>query len=195
MTTHNSKKLLSSISKMLFESSLFGLYNGSISLKRDHNCFIINKRDCFFASITPDMFYELSIEEKNYNWRLGSINSNLHLDIYNNFHEAKYIISAMPPNVSALSFLTDEIVPIDYFGIKHFKNIKVHILDDLMNWHENASSSIINYFKNSEHNIVVVRGIGIYAYGRDMDELVEKISVLEDSARLLLKTKHYQAKS
>jgi len=194
MTTNNTKKLLSSISKMLFDSSLFGLYDGSISSKRDHNDIVINKKECFYANVNIDRFCELNIDEKNYNWRLASINANLHLDIYNNFHEAKYIITSMPQYISALSFLVDEIIPKDYYGIQYFGKVKVYVPDDLCNWHKNARSTIVKYFNDSKHNIVVIRGIGFYAYDRDLYKLIKTISVLEDSCRVLLQTNDYMSK-
>jgi L-fuculose-phosphate aldolase len=185
MTTHKAKTLLSSISKMLFNSHLFGLYSGSISTKIDHNDFVINKKKCFFASIDNERFCELSMDSKNYNWRLSSTESNMHLNIYNTFHEAKFIITAMPKHVSALMFLVDEISPKDYFGIKFFGNLKVYEPKNLQLWYENTDE-LMSYFKNSEKHIVLVKGIGVYAYDRDLQDLIKTFAVLEDSCKILL---------
>ena len=44
---------------------------------------------------------------------------------------------------------------------------------------------ITKYLKESENNIMVIKGIGTYVYDRDVHELVKKIAILENSCRLL----------
>lgn len=180
---------LSSISLTLFSKNFFGIYHGAISAKIDYKTFIINTRDAIFDKINSKSLCELSSENKDYRWKIASIESDIHASIYDNIHEAKYIAFGMPPYTTAYTFEHDFIEPLDFFGQTTYGKIPVYNPGDFSTWYERNEQEITNFFKETRNHIMVIRGVGVYVYDRDIYQLVKKVAILENSCRLLsLKT-------
>lgn len=176
---------LSDISLALFRKNFFGIYHGSISKKIDHNKFVINKKDAIFDEIDENSLCELSVNSYDYTWKQASMEANIHNSIYNQIHEAKYIACGMPPYTTAFSIENDEIVFEDYFGKMIFDRIKVFDPKDFDSWYERNSLEIPKYLKESKNHLMIIKGVGVYVYDRDMNDLVKKVAILENSCRLL----------
>jgi L-fuculose-phosphate aldolase len=181
----NTSKLLCDISLTLFRKNFFGIYHGSISLKVGHDAFIINKKNAIFDEIKKDSLCELSLDRPDYRWNVASIDSYIHMNIYNKIHEAKYIASGMPPYTTAYSLIHDTIELEDFFGKTLFGKIKVYDPKDFNTWYDRNTDEIIDFFKNNDTNIMIIKGIGVYIYDRDINNLVKKVAVLENGCRLL----------
>jgi L-fuculose-phosphate aldolase len=178
-------RLLSNISLALFRKNFFGIYHGSISAKIDHNHFIINTKDSIFDEIDESYLCKLKMNKYDYSWKLASIESHIHNSIYNQIHEAKYIACGMPPYTTAYALEHDSIVFEDYFGKTIFGEIKVYDGGDFETWYDRNSIEITKFLKHNKHNIMIIRGIGVYVYDRDINELIKKVAILENSCRLL----------
>lgn len=185
MVDKNIVKHLSNISLALFRKNFFGIYHGAISKKIDHNSFVINKKDAIFDEIESSSLCELSMNTYDYSWKLASIESNIHNSIYNQIHEAKYIAFGMPPYTSAYSLDHDSIEFVDFFGKTVFGKIEVYDPGDFETWYERNALEITRELKKRKHNILVIRGVGVYVYDRDMNELVKKVAILENACRQL----------
>jgi len=185
MIDKNIVKHLSDISLALFRKNFFGIYHGSISKKIDHNSFIINKKEAIFDEIDTSSLCQLSMNTDDYSWNLASIESHIHNSIYNQIHEAKYIACGMPPYTSAYALEHDSIVFEDYFGKTLFGEIAVHDPGDFTTWYDRNSLEVTRYLKSATNHVLIIKGVGVYVYDRDMNELVKKVAILENSCRLL----------
>ncbi len=185
MIEKNVVKRLSDISLALFRKNFFGIYHGSISKKIDHNNFIINTKDAIFDEIESTSLCELTMNKYDYTWKIASIEANTHNSIYNQIHEAKYIACGMPPYTTAYSLEHDTIIFEDYFGKTIFDKIDIYDPKDFDTWYDRNSLEIPRELKKSKNHLIVIKGVGVYVYDRDMNELVKKVAILENSCRLL----------
>jgi L-fuculose-phosphate aldolase len=185
MIGKNINSLLSDISLALFRKNFFGVYHGSISAKLDQDTFLINKKDAIFDEIDDDSLCKLKMNSSDYGWDEASIESNVHNTIYNLIHEAKFIACGMPPYTTAYTLNHDVIEFDDYFGKQVLGTIKVYDPGDFKTWYGRNSLEITKYLKETNNQIMVIRGIGVYVYDRDINELIKKVSILENSCRIL----------
>ena len=185
MIDNNTAKLLSDLSLTMFRKNFFGIYHGAISAKVDHETFVINKKNAIFDEINEDYLLSLKMSTKDYNWNFASIEADIHNLIYSQIHEAKFIASGMPPYTTAYTLDQNIIEFDDYFGKEVLGTIKVYDPGDFKTWYDRNSSEITNYIKEQKNHIMVIRGIGVYVYDRDVNELIKKISILESSCRIL----------
>jgi len=176
---------ISDISLALFRKNFFGIYHGSISKKIDHKHFVINTREAIFDEIDQNSLCELAMDTNNYSWNIASVEAKIHNAIYNQIHEAKYIACGMPPYVSAYALDHDSLKLEDYFGNTVFGVIHVHDPGDFSTWYKRNIFEIPTLLKITSTNVLVIKGVGVYVYDRDMNELVKKIAILENSCRLL----------
>ena len=175
---------LRTISLSMFRKNFFGIFHGSISARVEHNKFIINKKDAIFDGLKASDLIEL-YSKKDYRWNEASIDADIHLNIYKNISEAKYVCYAMPPFITAYTLTHDVIVPRDYFGATSFGNIQVYDPKQFDDWYERADVEIYRYMIEKKKKLMVIRGYGIYAYDRDMHQIAKTIAVLENSCKLL----------
>ena len=185
MIDKNIVKYLSDISLALFRKNFFGIYHGSISKKLDHNSFIINKKEAIFDEIDQDAMCQLTMNTDDYSWKMASIEAKTHNAIYNQVHEAKYIACGMPPYTTAYALEHDSIVFEDYFGKMAFSEIVVHDPGDFDTWYERNVLEIPKLLKAASNHVLIIKGVGVYVYDRDINELVKKVAILENSCRLL----------
>lgn len=176
---------LANISLALFRKNFFGIYHGSISKKIDHNKFIINKKDAIFDEIEESALCQLSMNIHDYSWDLASVDAIIHSAIYTQIHEAKYISCGMPPYTTAYALDHGEIICEDYFGKMIFDKIPVHDPGDFDTWYDRNFIEIPTLLKLSVNNIIIIKGVGVYIFDRDMNDLVKKVAILENSCRLL----------
>jgi len=185
MIERNTVKLLSDLSLTMFRKNFFGIYHGAISSKIDHNTFVINTSDAIFDEMQDKSFCKLNMNKRDYRWKVASIESEIHATIYNNIHEAKYIAFGMPIYTTAYTFEHDEIIFDDYFGKTEFSKIEVYDPGDYNSWYDRNSLEITKYLKESKEHVMVIKGVGTYVYDRDINNLVKRIAILENSCRLL----------
>ncbi len=185
MIEKQTTKLLADISLALFLKNFFGIYHGSISSKIDHDTFVINTKDAIFDEIDDSYLCELKMNQDDYSRNFASIESDVHNEVYNQIHEAKFIACGMPPFTTAYTFDHDKIEFEDYFGKEVLGSIEVYDPGDFSTWYARNTLEITRYFKTTQSHIMVIRGIGVYVYDRDINEMIKKIAILENSCRLL----------
>jgi L-fuculose-phosphate aldolase len=72
-----------------------------------------------------------------------------------------------------------------FFGKTFFGELSIYNPGNFSTWYKRNALEITKYLKESEHNLMVIKGVGTYVYDRDVYELVKKIAILENSCRLL----------
>ncbi|RAX58198.1 hypothetical protein CCZ01_03750 [Helicobacter monodelphidis] len=172
------------IAKAMFNKNFFGIFHGSLSVKINNNRFCINKRNAIFSHLDAESLIYV-YDKEDYRWNEASIDTPIHLSIYQNFSDAKCIAYCLPPYTVAYSLNRDIIIPRDYFGSRLLKEISVYDPRDFESWYERAEVEIYRFFKEQKNRIMVIRGYGVYLYARDLAQLAKNIAVLENSCRIL----------
>lgn len=185
MIDKQSVDLIANISLALFRKNFFGIYHGSISSKIDHNSFIINTHDAIFDEIGNKSLCELYMNKKDYRWKMASMEADIHASIYNQIHEAKFIACGTPPYTTSYTFEHNEITLEDYFGKTTFGTIPVYDPGDFGTWYDRNSLEIVKYFKETQKHVMIIKGVGVYVYDRDINELIKKVAILENGCRML----------
>jgi len=183
---------LKEISLSMFRKNFFGIFHGSISARVEYNRFIINKKDAIFDGIKTSDLIEL-YSKKDYRWNEASMDASIHLNIYKNIPEAKYICYAMPPFVTAYSLTHGAIVPRDYFGAMQFGHMQVYDPRQFEDWYERADVEIYRHMKEHKINTMIIKGYGVYAYERDIHQIAKNIAVLENSCKLLHRASEHES--
>lgn len=172
------------MSKSMFIKGFFGIFHGSISKKIDNNKFIINKKNAVFDHLDDDNML-LLYTKKDYRWNDASIDSDIHLNIYKNIDEAKFICYAMPAYAVACSLKYDAIEPKDYFGCLNIPKLPVYNPKQFADWYERAPSEIYRYMLENNTNVMIIKGYGVYAYARTLHSLAKTIALVENSCKVL----------
>ena len=179
-------KELQHISSSMFAKNYFGVFHGSISAKIDIHAFVINKKETILDDVTNDGFIRLtSNTRRDYRWKDASPDSEIHLQIYKNLPNAKYISYTMPPYATAFSFDHSIVTPKDYYGYDVLKEVHVYDPGNYDTWEQRAPHEISNYFKNNPNHLLLIKGFGLISYDRDLLEMAKKAAILENSCRLL----------
>jgi len=175
---------LKHISLSMFRKDFIGIFHGSLSARVEQNKFLVNKKDTIFDDVRDEDFIEL-LSKKDYRWKEASLDAEIHLNIYQNINEAKYICYAMPPFLVAYSLVNETITPQDYFGAMKFGSIPIYDPKQFEDWYERADIEIYRYMKEHKTNLMVIKGYGLYVYDRDILQLAKAIALLENSCKLL----------
>ncbi|QPH86170.1 class II aldolase and adducin N-terminal domain-containing protein [Campylobacter concisus] len=190
MELEHSINEIKTISLSMFRKNFFGVFHGSISARVEKNQFIINKQNAIFDNLKDDDLTLLS-SKKDYRWNEASLDADIHLNIYKNINEARFVCYAMPPYATAYAMKHEKIVPKDYFGYMRFNEILVYDPKQYDDWYERAETEIYRYMVEKNTNIIIIKGYGIYAYSRSPQLLAKEIALLENSCKLLHLTSGY----
>ena len=190
MELEHSINEIKKISLSMFRKNFFGVFHGSISARVEKNQFIINKQSAIFDDL-QDSDLTLLSSKKDYRWNDASLDADIHLNIYKNINEAKFVCYAMPPYATAYAMKHEKIVPKDYFGSMRFNEILVYDPKQFDDWYERAETEIYRCMIEKNTNVVVIKGYGVYAYSRSPQLLAKDIALLENSCKLLHFTGDY----
>lgn len=173
------------ISLSLFNKNFFGVFHGSISVRVSMNSFVINKSNTILNEITQESLIYLDCQRKDYRWKSASQDVEIHEHIYKSLSNAKYISYTMPPYATAFSLKHGKVIPQDYFGKKILGDMVVYDPANIDDWLNRAPYEISRFFKKNDSHMLLIKGFGLISYDRDIIEMAKKISVLENSCRLL----------
>jgi L-fuculose-phosphate aldolase len=177
------RKDLSTLALSLFRKDFFGIYHGSISAKTESNQFLVNSKETIFDAIDEHDLVELYFN-KDYRWKEASIDADIHMGIYKQISDAKYVSFTMAPFTTAYALHHSMIIPQDYFGFKDLGAIPIYNPKQFEDWYDRAASEIPHYFISNHTNIIVIRGYGVYTYNRNLHEMAKQLAILEKSCRI-----------
>lgn len=175
---------LKKISLSMFRKNFFGVFHGSISSRIEGDQFLINKQNTIFDDLKDSDMVLLS-SRQDYRWNEASVDAHIHLNIYKNLNEAKFICYAMPHYATAYSIKHDVVKPKDYFGYMKFNKLEIYDPKQFEDWYERAQTEIYRYMIEKNTNIMLIKGYGVYAFGRTPHQLAKDVAILENSCKLL----------
>lgn len=176
---------LINISLTMFRKNFFDIFHGAISIKIDDSKFIINTKDAVLNSPALSNYMMLA-HKRDYSWQEASVDAFIHSFIYKEISEAKCIAYTFPSFTMAYSLNNEKLAPKDYFGYKKFKEVKIYNPGDYDSWYERADVEICNFLRQNKINFIIVRGYGLYIYERELSQLAKTISMIENSAKMLV---------
>jgi len=173
------------VSLSLFNKNFFSVYHGSISARVSSSGFIINSKDTILDEVTEDSLVKLDCNKRDYRWSLANSDVNIHEQIYETIPNAKYISYTMPPYATAYSLKHGKVSPQDYYGKQILGEVIIYDPKNIDDWLERAPHEIAKFFQKHETHLLLIKGFGLISYDRDITEMAKKISILENSCRLL----------
>jgi len=173
------------VSLSLFNKNFFSVYHGSISARVSTSGFIINSKDTILNEICESSLVRLDYKKRDYRWSLANSDVHIHEHIYKTIPNAKYISYTMPPYATAYSLKHGKVSPADFYGKKILGEIVVYDPKNIEDWLERAPYEIPQFFQKNDTHLLLIRGFGLVSYDRDITEMAKKISILENSCRLL----------
>ena len=176
---------IAKISLSMFRAGFFGIFHGSISARMSQDKFVINRRDAILDGIEKS---SLILLDTNYDYRYNdaSMDAYIHAEIYESFSEAKFVAFAAPPAVVAFSLKNATLTPNDYFGFMGLaQTVPIFDPKDYETWEERANIDIVRLLKQSQQEFVIIRGYGIYAFGRDLTYVAKLIALIEYSCHII----------
>jgi len=173
------------ISLSLFNKNFFGVYHGSISARISSSNFIINNKETILDEVTEASLVRLDCLKRDYRWSLANADVHIHEHIYETIPNAKYVSYTMPPYATAFSLKHGKVSPQDYYGQKVLGEVIVYDPKNIDDWIERAPYEISQFFQNNDTHLLLIKGFGVICYDRDITEMAKKVSILENSCRLL----------
>jgi L-fuculose-phosphate aldolase len=173
------------ISRSLFTKNFFSVYHGSISARVSRSAFIINSKETILNEVTEASLVKLDCQKRDYRWSMANPDVHIHEHIYEEIPNAKYISYTMPPYATAYSLKHGKVSPQDFYGKRILGDVLIYDPKSIEDWLERAPYEIPKFFQKHETHILLIKGFGVIAYDRDITEMAKKISILENSCRLL----------
>ncbi len=173
------------VSLSLFHKNFFSLYHGSISARVSTSSFIINSKDTILDEITEDSLVKLDCQKRDYRWNLANSDVHIHEHIYESIPNAKYISYTMPPYATAFSLKHGKVLPADFYGKTVLGEVIVYDPKNIDDWLDRAPYEVSRFFQKHDTHLLLIKGFGLISYDRDIIEMAKKISILENSCRLL----------
>ena len=173
------------ISLSLFHKNFFSVFHGSISARVSNYGFLINAKDVILDEITEDSLVRLDCEKRDYRWSLANADVHIHEHIYKTIPNAKYISYTMPPYATAYSLKHAKVSPADFYGKKILGEITIYDPKNVEDWLERAPYEIARFFQTNDTHLLLIKGFGLISYDRDITDMAKKISILENSCKLL----------
>jgi L-fuculose-phosphate aldolase len=164
---------------------MFHIYQTSFSIRTENDKFLINKNDALF--LEEEIFTEIHYK-KDLSWQEASNDANIHSFIYQKISTAKCIAHIFPINLVTYSLYHRQFKALDFYGETIIGKKKIYEITDINHFNEEVENIVQkNILKDS---IVIIKGYGAYLYDRDLKELAKKASILENSAKILLKIRN-----
>jgi L-fuculose-phosphate aldolase len=167
------------IGRDLFLAGLVGSHSGNLSFRRGAHL-VVTRRGAMLGDLRPRDLVVTGIECDDDAESLASTELPTHRAIYRRTN-AKAILHTHPPHGVVLSFDQLEIVPVDAEGSHLFDRIPVVVAERAVGSEEMAeviSGALI------DHEVCMLRGHGLFAAGRSLEEVYRLTSAFEAAARI-----------
>ena len=174
-------ELFQRIGNDLLAMGLVTSHGGNISV-REGNKIIITRRGSMLGRLKEDNIVEVRLKGKDVNILHASIEFPVHQAIYQKTN-AKAIIHAHPVHATALSLISETVIPKDSEGAILLGEVPV-ITSKKTVGSKDVAMKASEALKN--HRIVIVRGHGSFAIGQTLEEALCYTSALDASCHIIL---------
>lgn len=168
----------------LFLQGVNSSHSGNISVRAGDRI-VITRRGSMLSDLTERDLIETGLEEDDSHIVLASTEIKIHRAIYRST-SALAVVHAHTPAAVALSFLSDEIRPIDTEGIYYFKTVPV-VAAGLTVGSDEVAEKLPPVLQN--YKVAVLRGHGSFAVGQMLEEAFQWTSSLEAACRVIIYTR------
>ena len=165
--------------KLLDAHGMNTSHSGNMSVRRGDRIFI-TRRGSMSADIRRNDVIETGIYEDDSGIVLASTETIVHRAIYKET-SALAVIHAHPPYAIVLSLLEKDIIAVDAEGAYHMHKVPVVDLKVPVGSTE-AAEKVPPVLKN--YKAVVVRGHGVFAIGKVLEEAYMWVSIVDSISRL-----------
>ncbi|AEA33465.1 class II aldolase/adducin family protein [Hippea maritima] len=171
------------IGNMMFLSGLVDASSGNMSFKAKDGVWITKTGKSLYNLRGKDIV-KIGFE-RDVRWNAASSEVEIHINIYKLNKKSKAILHAHSISTIILSLKGYKTIePIDYEGSLFLKS--VDILDIPYNNWQTAKEIIPQYLKETQKQIVVAKGHGVFAYSDTLFGALQLISALENSSKIIL---------
>lgn len=172
------------IGRDLFVAGLISSHGGNMSI-RVGDKIIIKRRGAMLGRLKLHDLVETNLFKPDSGVVVASTELIVHRAIYLST-PALAVIHAHPRTAIALSLSRNEIVPLDVEGSYFLKKVPV-IEVEFASGSKEMAQAVADALK--EYKIVMLRGHGCFSTGQTLEEAFQWVTVLEESAQIILKTK------
>ncbi|OGC35469.1 hypothetical protein A2311_04710 [candidate division WOR-1 bacterium RIFOXYB2_FULL_48_7] len=178
------------IGEFMFREGLVDSHGGDMSLRQGDRIFITS-REAMLGDLEDNDIVEVGLEAGGGDER-ASKEVNTHRAIYKETG-AQAIIHTHSPQAVAISLTDNKIIPQDAEGLAVFRSAAI------VRAHQAIASEEVNRllptFLQGNSIVAVVRGHGVFAIGKEMEEAYKYASCLENSCRILVAMRASASKS
>jgi len=164
--------------RLLFESGVISSHGGNMSIKLKE-AVAITRRNSMLGNLTDEDIIMVGADGTGS--EAASRELPVHLSTYREI-DCQAVVHAHPPYAVALSLIMDRIVPVDAEGSYYLKEVPVLSVENSIG-SEEVAAKIPELLKQCP--VVVVKGHGSFAVGKDLEEAFRLTSCLEFSSRIL----------
>lgn len=174
-------ELFQQIGNDLLMMGLITSHGGNISVREDDKI-VITRHGSMLGHLKEDSIVEVRLKGKDANILHASMELPVHRAIYQKT-SAKAIIHAHPPHATALSLISEIVIPKDSEGAILLGEVPVVTSKKTVGSKAVAmkASEVLK-----DHRIVLVRGHGSFAIGKTLEEALCYTSALDASCRIIL---------
>lgn len=178
-------ELFQKIGNDLLVMGLVTSHGGNISVRKG-NKIIITRHGLMLSHLKEDSFVTVRLKGKDANARQASMELPVHRAIYQNTN-ARAIIHAHPTHVTALSLISETVMPKDSEGAILLGEVPVITSKKTV-----GSKAVAMQSSKAlkDHKIVIVRGHGCFAIGQNLEEALCYTSALDASCHIILLLMH-----
>ncbi len=170
-------KQFQKIGKLLFAEGLVGVFEGTIVF-RDESKVFITKKQAILSDLQAEDVLELDLKDSKL--------EEVYKEIFNKTG-AKAIIQARPVSAIAVSLTDNKIVPQDSIGMSKIKSAPI------VRVRENELAGMLPNFLGNK--VAVVKGLGSFAIGEDLETALFYTSTVEKSCKILIAIRSTNNKS
>ncbi|WP_041657773.1 class II aldolase/adducin family protein [Marinithermus hydrothermalis] len=174
----------------LFAQRLISAKAGNFSVRTETGL-IITKSGTLKGRLEPEDLLELGLDPNPERDQGASIETVIHREIYRQT-DARAVVHAHPRTAVALSLHLEVIRPVDLEGRYYMPEVPV-LAPKTVSATPEAARAVAEALRT--HPVCVLKGHGAFAKGRDLVEAYTLITVLEESAEILLYSKLWSGRS
>lgn len=167
------------VGKDLFLAGINNSHSGNLSIRKE-NTLVITRTGAMLGHLEQKDLVETSLEQDDEYSPLASVELPVHRAIYQNT-TARAIVHAHPVFATATSLVQDQITPVDAEAAYLLGQVPVLGASETIASQEVAQQLPILLQK---HKIVVVKGHGSFAVGKDLEEAFKYTNSLENSCKI-----------